>query len=71
MNNEAFCEWEENDPWGPIPNTFDGTCGICYTMDYLDEVEGRSLALCDVNYCPKCGKKIKQIDFPREADDEQ
>jgi hypothetical protein len=20
-----------------------------------------------MNYCPKCGKKIKQTDFPREA----
>lgn len=69
MSNK--CEWRENDPWGPMPDTFDGTCGICYTINNFDEVEGRSLKTAEMNYCPKCGGKIKQIPFPKSEDEDE
>jgi hypothetical protein len=68
MEQPKVCEWKENDPWGPTPDTYDGTCGICYTVD---KSYAETFAEHELNYCPKCGNKIREIPFQRDTEDDE
>lgn len=61
------CTWNEEDPFGPTPGTWSGTCGVLW---YLDE----SLAPAEeheIDFCPKCGKPVTFIRFVGEEPDEE
>ena len=60
----AICTWTEQDPWGPTPLTWDGTCGVTY---YVSE---GSLAGNKVHFCPECGGRIVEVPWPPDDSDE-
>lgn len=60
----AICTWTEQDPWGPTPLTWDGTCGVTY---YVSE---GSLADNKVHFCPECGGRIVEVPWPPDDSDE-
>jgi DNA-directed RNA polymerase subunit RPC12/RpoP len=53
MLNDAAkpCEWSVYDEYDS-PDTYAGTCGVMWTFDEGDPKDN------EVNFCPKCGRKI-------------
>ena len=61
------CTWTEENPEGPTPNTYSGTCGIYW---YIPDRNGLALEECEMNYFPKCGGEIIEVPYPVEVDDD-
>lgn len=63
---EAYCEWREEDQWGPMAGTYESACGQAWAFTDGGPAEN------NVRFCQGCGKPVNVIPFPQppeEADE--
>lgn len=58
------CEWREEDPWGPMPDTYATDCGEMWSFVDGGPAENR------VKFCHRCGKTVTVVPYPQPVDED-
>lgn len=61
---QPTCEWREEDPWGPMPDTYATSCGELWSFTDGGPAENR------VKFCHRCGKPVTVVPYPQPEDDD-
>lgn len=61
---QQACVWREEDPWGPMPDTYATSCGEMWSFVDGGPAENR------VRYCHRCGKPVTVVPYPQPVDED-
>lgn len=58
------CQWREEDPWGPMPDTYATDCGEMWSFVDGGPAENR------VKFCHRCGKPVTVVPYQQPVDED-
>lgn len=61
---QPTCAWREEDPWGPMPDTYATSCGELWSFTDGGPAENR------VKFCHRCGKPVEVVPYQQPADED-